>query len=123
MKKAFLILLVVGMFQSCEEVSKSIDYMKELNEAIDEKYDFEDVNLTMDLEALTVSLVDERFADYSVEQKKELAQDIGKMARRIKKNQPDLTDASVQFVSQKEIGPVKMKDSESYLMFPEEAKK
>ena len=122
MKKAFLILLAVGLFQSCAEVSGSIEYMKELNEAIDQKYDFEEVNLSMDLNSLTVSLVDESFADYSVEQKKEVAREIGKMARRIKKNQPDLTDASVKFVSEKKVGPVKMSDSESFLMFPEKTK-
>lgn len=123
MKKAFLILLAVGLFQSCAEVSKSIEYMKELNEAIDEKYDFEDVNLSMDLNSLTVTLADESFDDYSAEQKKEVAGEIGKMARSIKKNQPDLTDASVKFVSEKKIGPVKMSDSESYPMFPKAEEK
>jgi hypothetical protein len=118
MKKAFLIILALACTVGCEVVTSNIEYMKQLNEAIDEKYDFEDVNLTMDLDALTVSLVDKSFADYSTQQKKELAREIGQLARQIKKNQPDLTDANVKFVNEKKIGPVKMSDSESFPMFP-----
>ncbi|GAB2772568.1 hypothetical protein GCM10010465_18540 [Actinomadura fibrosa] len=97
--------------------------MKELNEAITEKYDFKDVNLTMDLNSLTVSLVDDRFDSYSPQRKKELAIEIGRLARSIKKNQPDLEDANVTFVNETTVGPVKMSDSESYPMFPKDEEK
>lgn len=126
MKRSFLaavIVLTTVFFSSCAEVSGSIQYMKELNEAITEKYDFEDVNLTMDLNSLTVSLIDERFENYTPDQKKELAIEIGRLARSIKKNQPDLKDAKVTFVDETKVGPVKMSDSESFPMFPKDEEK
>lgn len=90
MKKYSILILFIAIsavFTSCSEFSRGLSYAMDLQEEISEKYDSDEVEVTIKNNILRVSLIDNKISGYSKWEKQEILSEIEAIASNLE-NKP-----------------------------------
>lgn len=118
MKKYSILILFIAIsavFTSCSEFSRGLSYAMDLQEEISEKYDSDEVEVTIKNNILRVSLIDNKISGYSKWEKQEILSEIEAIASNLE-NKPELSHGVVKFVTKGSNGIVKTSTSDSMQM-------
>lgn len=100
------------IFGSCSRFVEGLSYGLHLQEEILEKYDSDEVEVSIKNNFLTVSLIDNNFYSYSDSEKQEMVREIGAIASSLE-NKPELSGGEVKFVTKGLNGIVKTSSSDA----------
>lgn len=114
MKKQILILIIAiaAVFTGCSQVPQGLTYAIDLQEIITDKYDSDEVAVTIDKNVLTISLIDDKFSGYSDLEKQEISKEIEAIASNLD-DKPQLSGGVVKFITKGMDGMVKTSKSDS----------
>lgn len=102
---------MAAVVTGCSNVSQGLSYAMDLQEIISNKYDSDEVTVSIDNNVLTVSLIDDKFSGYSDLEKQEISNEIGAIASNLE-NKPQLSGGVVKFVTKGLEGLVKTSKSD-----------
>lgn len=97
---------------SCSQISQGLSYAMDLQEILTEKYNSDEVEVTINNNTLIVSLIDNKFSGYSEPEKQQISEEIGKIASGLD-NKPELSGGVVKFVSKGLDGAISTTTSDS----------
>ncbi len=117
MKKQFLVLLLIASaaLTGCSNISQKLSYALDLQEIISDKYKFDDVEVTINNDILTISLIDDNLSSYNDSEKKKMISEIEALALSLD-NKPELSGGVIKFVTRGLDEVIKTSTSESMVM-------
>ena len=114
---AILSILLITLI-SCSEMTGEFEYMNQLEKAIPEKYETEQVEVNIrNKNELTVSLIDSKFDDYSPAEKEQVSREIGKLAQELREDKGKIKSGVVNFRDEENYGIAKTSDTETFQMY------
>ena len=117
MKKFILVLICIASAAStgCSQLSEKLSYAMDLQEILNDKYDSDEVQVTINNNILTVSFIDDKFSGYSDVEKQQMVREITAIATDLE-DKPELSGGVVKFVTKGLDGLVKTSTSETLEM-------
>ena len=114
-KNFFLFIIALTVFTGCSQVTQSLSYALDLREIITDKYDSDEVQVTINNDILIVSLIDDKFSGYSDVEKQQMVNEITAIAKDLD-DKPELSGGVIKFVTKGLDGLVKTSTSETLEM-------
>ncbi|MFI1772365.1 hypothetical protein [Thalassobellus citreus] len=101
---------------NCSKARENISYMYNLKEAISDNYDTDDIKINItnknEIEELNISISDSKFNSYSSKKKQIIANEIGKIASKLRENK--IITGKLIFIDESNYGIVKTSKTDSY---------
>lgn len=110
-------MLLITLF-SCSGMSEEFKYMNRLRESISRKYEIDKVEINIkNSNALSVSLIDPKFDDYTSARKEQISREIGKLAQELREGKQTIKSGVVNFRDEENYGIVKSSTTDTFQMF------
>lgn len=115
MKKLLLMFIMAGLVSLTGCNSGGLGYAMDLQESLNERYEAEEINVQIHNSELIVTLVNSPLEDLSVEEKQEMAREMGMLAMA-PNERPELTSGKLVFENRADAGVASLSDSHSFDM-------
>ena len=123
MKKTNLLftLLTFLLIFNCSKAREDLSYLYSLKEAISENFETDLIKINISenekSEVLNISIEDSKFNHYSPKKKQKMANNIGEIALKLRKNTQKTITGELTFVDESNYGIFKTSDSQTYNIF------
>ena len=115
MKKILLLFIMAGLVTLTGCNSGGLGYAMDLQESLNERYEAEEINVQVHNSELIVTLVNSPLEDLSVEEKQEMAHEIGVLAME-PEEKPALESGKLVFEDRADAGVASISNSHSFDM-------
>lgn len=116
--KYTLLILSLLFLMNCSDARKGFSLMYELDGAIADKYDFEDIELKLrNKSELTVNINYSDVEELNGREMAEIAKEIGEMVSDLEGAIKTIEEGTVKFTKKEDYGILQKSETESYQMF------